>query len=760
LPIAAESAVWDELLGATLGRYSDGLLRAVGERLLKPRGKKTPAELREQMAAAVANPALIDRRLKELGEPAATLLALVHASRRPRWRLGGLLELHGAIAGADAAGGMDVVFKLFASGFLYPIGSADSGKLKSFEEWLGRGHATHFEVFTHPALAQRASLLAARWPALPAELHRRAESPPRETDGLETFLRLGWLWQQVHLSPLRLTQLAAYFKRDADRLAAPPLSDPWEGQCAALPDPGMAVASLGLELGWFALNETELAAAPLRAECFTASLPDAVQTLVALLPGLASWTAWEGGQGLRAAFSPYGSVAVLSLALLRDLPEGAWAAPEDVADWIAARHPWWTGAAPTQDAAPDPGQPPARRTLALRTGMTAFLGGLAHQWKLTQVAMNGESIVVRLAPLGQAILAGGRGRHDSHAGPLARTGGENGGWGEPPIRRTRTLLVQPNLEVLAYRQGLTPGLIAELTRFADWKSLGAACTLVLGPASVYRGLESGCTFESIRQTLERHSAKELPESALAALRTWADKRDRLTVYAQATLLEFPTGADLDAYLSRNLPGARLAERLLLVASEADLDLKNFRLLGARDYVAPPGKCVSVADDGVTLTIDVPRADLLLDAELERFAIPGTTVNDAAHRVYRLTLESLRRARELGVALSFLEDWFARRTGAETPPAVRLLFSAGDLPPLAAEECLVLTTATQELADGLWQWPSTRALLERRLGPCALVVAADKLPMLRQLLSALSWPLESAKSGEPPRLSVAPLGESA
>ena len=49
----------------------------------------------------------------------------------------------------------------------------------------------------------------------------------------------------------------------------------------------------------------------------------------------------------------------------------------------------------------------------------------------------------------------------------------------------------------------TPGLIRRLTSVANWKNLGAACTLQMEPESVYRGLEAGQTFDSIRQTLEK-----------------------------------------------------------------------------------------------------------------------------------------------------------------------------------------------------------------------------------------------------------------
>ena len=56
---------------------------------------------------------------------------------------------------------------------------------------------------------------------------------------------------------------------------------------------------------------------------------------------------------------------------------------------------------------------------------------------------------------------------------------------------TQTLLVQPNLEVIVYRQALTPGLIARLSRFAVWKSFGSACTLQLEAGPVYRAWSTG-----------------------------------------------------------------------------------------------------------------------------------------------------------------------------------------------------------------------------------------------------------------------------
>src|SRR5262249_32961546 len=189
------------------------------------------------------------------------------------------------------------------------------------------------------------------------------------------------------------------------------------------------------------------------------------------------------------------------------------------------------------------------------------------------------------------------------------------GLGEPPPPGPvfkQTLLVQPTLEIVAFRQGLTPALVTRLTRFATWKTLGSACTLQLEPETVYRALESGETFDSIRLALEQPSTRALPTAVVDSLRTWSNKRDRITVYPSATLLEFASAADLDEALARGLAAVRVADTVAVVPSEDDIEFRHFRLTGTRDYALPPDRCVSVEEDGVTLTVDAARSDLMLE----------------------------------------------------------------------------------------------------------------------------------------------------
>ena len=94
----------------------------------------------------------------------------------------------------------------------------------------------------------------------------------------------------------------------------------------------------------------------------------------------------------------------------------------------------------------------------------------------------------------------------------------------------QTLLVQPNLEMLAYRQGLTPELIVSLSKIATWKGLGPACTLQLEPHSVYRALEMGETLDEHHAVARRYGMKTVPSAVLDSLKTWANKRERISIY--------------------------------------------------------------------------------------------------------------------------------------------------------------------------------------------------------------------------------------
>jgi hypothetical protein len=721
-----DTSYWSELQRHTLASYDEALLRQVAARLVKPRNQWPVADLVERGAAAISNPVIIDRRLQDLTPSARRVLALIGHSRQPYWNLGNLVELTIALGHGD---GLQPVLELLEAGLLYPSlmgtkgapssNGASGKKLKSFEQWMAAPGPAGLLVFAPPAIAARALGEDLGLPDLSKSGECRVASGEKkdlpslatrhsplatfqEADGLEWLLRLAVLWQQVAAAPLRRTQQGDFFKRDFERLGQDALLNAAPAdQLVQVPDSAFLAIALAEQEGILADSEGEWHSGPLPA-AWNKSLAAALESLWTDLPRLSAWNpldGWRGGEVQ--AGNPFPSAYLLAFLLLARLPEEASVQPETIEDWITSQHPYWTNESLR----------PSRQKPWLET----FLLGVAYQLRLVQAARGEDGAWrVRLSPTGRWLL----------------------GLGEAPNLETvhaQTLLVQPNLQIIAYRQGLTSSLIARLTQFAAWEGLGAACTLQLQPETVYRALEAGQSFDSIRLTLEQHGTRSMPPAVIDSLRTWSNKRERITVYPSATLLEFGSAEDLNEALARGVPAIRLSDRLAVAASEESIEFRHFRLTGTRDYALPPEKCVQVEADGVTLSVDLARSDLLLETELPRFAelIDGSPAS--GRRQYRLTPASLSAARSTGMTLTALEIWFHQRAGQPLPPAARLLMTAEQMQAPQLRRHLVLHVADEDLADGLVQWPPTRELVAERLGPTALGIAEENVPLLRERL---------------------------
>jgi len=732
-----DPATWTDHLRQTLRRYDEPLLRRVAARLVKPRGQWPVEELIERCVATIGNAPVIDRRCQDLEVASRRLLALIGHSRQPRWYVGNLVEMLAALGHAD---GLMPVLTLLETGLLTPDlgpeatrpGGPPEAAIQNFETWLSQTPPARLTVVAHPLVSARVlgedlglpSCPGAEQPALAA--HRKGQARPvepplRETDGLEWLLRMAVVWQQVAAARPRRTQQGDFFKRDLDRLRGDPLlSTAAADSLGEVPDPGLLAVALAVQEGLVEDKEGEMRAAGFPA-AWDEGWPATLASLWAALPRLESWNMEQGWSPGTRIGNPYPSTYLLALLLLGRLEDDQWARPAAVAEWVIAHHPFWASTRSTARTADSSASIAAGNAAA---ALTAFLLGFAYPLRLLQATREQDGAwLVRLSPWGQWLLGG------ADTPPL-------------PPAYPQTLLVQPNLEILAYRQGLTPGLVARLTRIAAWKGLGSACTLQLQPETIYRALELGESFASILQILERHGMKPTPVPVIEALRTWAGKRDRITVYASAALFEFQSAEELNAALARGLPAVRLAERLAVVPDESGVDFRHFRLTGTRDYALPPERCVDVEADGVTLSIDLARSDLLLDTEVQRFAEIVDRPGVNGRRYYRLTPTSLATGKEGGVGLAAMESWFVQRTGQPLTPAARLLLTANQVPAPELKSLLILHVATPELADGLQQWPGTRSLIKTRLGPTALVVLEENVPVLEERLQTLGMSMRT------------------
>lgn len=697
----AHADFWTDRTRDVLTRYAEPLLRDVAGRLVKFRTPLPPDELVEKALGTLGNPPVIDRRIKDLPDAARKLLAVLGQSRRPAWKVGHLLTLLAALGHPD---GFDPVQTLLRAGLLFPDVTADSPEVEDFSAWFARAGTVHAVVFVHPAVAVRARGEDAGLPNL--ESADPMPGAARQADGLDWPLRLAVAWQQVLAAPVRLTQGNALFKRDLGRLQADEvLTAPAFDQLVPVPDPGVLAFFWAAAAGIVASADGELTAS---------SFPDtweakAVPAAADLWAGLTAVEAWDPLLGYTlsdSGLSPTPTAGLLAVLLLAKSPPAGWVSPQAVADWLWEHHPSWAGILSKEHA----------KTRG-RSWVESWLLGVAYPLRLVEALGSAETgWRVRLTDLGRHVVG---------------TGPEPA----PAVAFPQTLLVQPNAEILAYRQGLTPGLIGKLSRFARWKGTGPACTLELTAEHTYRGLETGMTLAGIVQTLNQHGMKPVPAPVADLLQRWANKRERIAVFASATLVEFQTPADLDAAVARGIVSVRVTDRIGITDDGREPDFKHLRLVGNRDYDARPQRCVAVGDDGLTLTVDATQSDLLLEAEIGRLADPLPTESNGVRRL-RVTPESLKRAVAAGFGIADLDAWFMSRTGFPLSPAGRLIVLGPSLPAPSAERVTVVQVASEAVADGLMQWPPTRELIAERLGPAALVVDDDRLPEFRNVLAAI------------------------
>ncbi len=707
----AQPDFWTERTTQVLSRYAEPLLREVAGRLVKFRTPLPPDELIEKILSTLANPPVVDRRIKDLPEASRKLLAILGQSRRPSWKVGYLLTLLASIGHPD---GFEPVLTLLQAGLVFPeIPPESSQEIADFEGWLGSAGGMYAIVFAHPAVATRARGEDTGLPNL--GIPEAPPAPPRQADGLDWPLRLAVAWQEVLGSPFRLTQGNALFKRDLARLQADEvLTAPPFDQLLAIPDPGVLAFFWAVSAGIIASSDGELTAGPFPPSWESKLTP----TLADLWAGLTAIETWDPltGYGLSdTGMSATPSAGLLATLLLAKSPANSWVDPQGIADWIWEHHPAWSGVL-SRDHAKNHG----------RNWVEGWILGVLYSLRMVEAVHLGESDTdstwrVRLTDLGRHLVVGG----PEPAAP-------------PPF--PQTLLVQPNAEILGYRQGLTPALIGKLSRFAKWKGLGPACTLELTADHTYRGLESGMTLAGIVQTLNQHGMKPVPAPVADLLQRWANKRDRITVFAGATLVEFQSPADLDAAIARGIVSVRVTDRIGLTDDGREPEFKNLRLIGNRDYDARPQRCVAVGEDGLTLTIDAAQSDLLLEAEIGRLADPVAGESPGIRRL-RLTPDSLKRATIGGYGIAELDAWFTARSGQPLSPAARLIVQGSTLPAPLAERLVVVKVPSEMVADGLMQWPPTRDLIAERLGPVAVVVDSGKLAEFSRILDGIGVKLD-------------------
>lgn len=113
----------------------------------------------------------------------------------------------------------------------------------------------------------------------------------------------------------------------------------------------------------------------------------------------------------------------------------------------------------------------------------------------------------------------------------------------------RSLIVQPNFEILVLQPLQQLAVLNKLDEFATQQSLGEVALYRLSKESILTGLRRGLVGNEIVAFLEQHSAVPLSQNLVISIVEWAAGYERLLLYPSTTLLEVSDPTQLDQLMS-------------------------------------------------------------------------------------------------------------------------------------------------------------------------------------------------------------------
>jgi hypothetical protein len=691
-----------------LARYSPELLQGVAEQASRFSRAKRLDDPVEQLIKTLGNDKAVAKMLERHGISGQRAIAVLQRSPYVPWRWDQAL---GVLESVGVESAYTVLQELLEVGVLVMNRTSTDDPIVRFDVVTGASPAAL------PLISLAGPLFQYNITPTPIESPLQAIEPAghfRRADGWEWPMRLAILWQMTWLAPIKRTQQRLLFKKDRERLTQNPLlAAETLDSLVRIHEPGLMVYQLALNQAWLdPIVEEQAPTAPL-----WQVWPDDLTSIGRLIGrGLVTMEDWNelGADAPVGSFS--GDIVVsrqLVMLWLSLLEEDQATTLESLALALEANIAPWNG----RGESTGPLRSSTERATLCRAWVRSFVMGSLYQAGLVEVAdPQSPQPAVRLTQAGRDFVG------------LPTD--------IPPAQKYPvSLLVQPNHQIIVYRQALSIELLVQLVLFAEPRSSGAALTLELTPASIYHGLEAGLQPDQIIQLLQDQSGRPLPGGVEESIRTWSQKRDRLTIYSHATLFEFATADDLDDALARGLVATRLTERMALV-EEQEGAFRNLRLTASRDYRLEPQPCVQCSPDGTLLKVNLETSDLMLESEIRRFSDLASSADKQGSYHFRVSRDSIERAFEQGLRGEFIDQWFRRRTGQDPPESVRLLLRAVTGLSLSARQIVVVSAESPLVADGLMQHPLTAGLFVERLGPCALSIAPEKMDQLRDALAEL------------------------
>lgn len=306
------------------------------------------------------------------------------------------------------------------------------------------------------------------------------------------------------------------------------------------------------------------------------------------------------------------------------------------------------------------------------------------------------------------------------------------------------LVVQPNLEIMAFLDGVALSTIFTIYRVGNRRSLADRVAIfTLSSESVQRGYAGGLNAAQVKELLTQGHIP-LPDSVAFQLDDWERLHRRITLYTRGFLLRHadPEQLDLSVGQIRHDDGAEAVRLGPFTAFLTELSANSLRRLTERgvgfvlDYVGELPPCIEFSG---SLHVRVLHAisDILTLHELNEIADP---VDDPklGYREFVINSDKLL-AHWPETPLKKAIEFFETHTVGGLPPEQKiLLLSAIQGPPGAEiiEDVTVVSFDDEEIADAFADLSAANKVVRRRLGPQAFLVDSDQREQIAALFEKL------------------------
>jgi len=308
-------------------------------------------------------------------------------------------------------------------------------------------------------------------------------------------------------------------------------------------------------------------------------------------------------------------------------------------------------------------------------------------------------------------------------------------FGAPEIRIEKTvdsgkcLTLQPSYEILLYLDAADGSAVTTLGRIALRESAtGIVQSFKLTRGSVYAALEAGMTPAEIESFLATRSRNGVPANVSQSLAEWSRKRDALVIRGSVAL-----AADLPQ--NHEAVGGRAVGTRFVVAPPRAA-VKGAKELGITPESETPARNWRVDENGVVF----PSGSLSLigKARLRRFARPSGSG-------WRITPESIRAARELGIPADQVLAWLGAHLSHPVPPVLASAIRnwSGGRGKVFLGDVVLLQIGDPKVFDALRRSARLRPFLMGTLAPGCLVVVADMRQEAGKLLEEFGFALDAS-----------------